>query len=126
MENENNVIIAESLQDGIKFEMVKDVLIKPLPPVMLKREFEVPVVKDTTTEDGEQINEFEETKKEIRDVESNFATGVILKMPIGNSGLDYSFKIGDTVAYNKRMSVEFDLFKDTILVKPYDVIAIVK
>lgn len=119
-------VIAESLQDGIGFDMIRDTLIKPLAPVMLKREFEVPIVKEQTVEDGENINEFEETKKEIREVESNFATGIILKMPTGQSSLEWSFKVGDTVCYNKRFAVEFDLFKDSVLVKPYDIIAIKK
>lgn len=119
-------VIAESLQDGIGYDMIRDVLIKPLAPVMLKREFEVPIVKEQTVEDGENINEFEETKKEIREVESNFATGIILKMPTAQSGLEWSFEIGDTVCYNKRFAVEFDLFKDSVLVKPYDIIAIKK
>lgn len=120
----DTIEIVESLQEGIGYDMIKDVLIKPLAPVMLKREFDVPVVKEQTKEDGEEINEFEETKKEIREVESNFATGIILKMPATQGGLDWAFKLGDTVVYNKRMSIEFDLFKDTVLVKPYDILAI--
>ena len=122
---DKDIVIAESLQDGIGFTMIKDVLVKPLAPVMIKREFEVPVVKEQTTEDGESINEFEETKKEIREVESNFATGIEIKMPTGYSDSNWGFKVGDKVAFNKRMSVEFDLFKDSVLVKTYDVIAIV-
>lgn len=116
-------VIAESLQDGIGFDMIKDILIKPLAPVMLKREFEVPVVVEKTNEDGEDINEFEETKKEIREVESNFATGIVLKLP--PNGADF-VKLGDTVCYNKKFAVEFDLFKDSVLVKVYDIIAIKK
>ena len=122
---DKDIVIAESLQDGIGFTMIKDVLVKPLAPVMIKREFEVPVVKEQTTEDGESINEFEETKKEIREVESNFATWIVIKMPTGYSDSNWGFKVGDKVAFNKRMSVEFDLFKDSVLVKTYDVIAIV-
>lgn len=121
-----DVAIAESLQDHIIFDMIKDVLVKPLAPIMIKREFEIPVVTNKIVEDGESINEFEETKKEIREVESNFATGVILKMPTTQSGLEWTFKIGDTVCYNKRFTIEFDLFKDSVLVKPYDIIAIKK
>lgn len=120
----SNESIATYLGDRIPYHMCKDVLVKPLDPIKIKREFEVPVVKEKTQEEGETINEYEETKKEIREIDSNFAKGIVLKVPSAVEGIDWKFKVGDTVVYNKRFSVEFDIFRDSVLVKPYDIIAI--
>lgn len=119
-----NESVATYLAERIPYDMCKDVLIKPLDPIMIKREFDVPVVKEQTREEGETINEYEEVKKEIREIESNFARGIILKVPSNTGGIEWPFKIGDTVVFNKRFSVEFDIFKNSVLVKPYDIIAI--
>lgn len=124
-ENASNEDLANYIADKVKWDMCKDVLVKPLEPIMIQREFEVPVVTEQTSEEGETINEYESTKKEIREVESNFAKGVVLKMP-ESGNVEWAFKIGDTIIYNKRFSVEFDIFKDSVLVKPYDVIAVEK
>ena len=45
-------------------------------------------------------------------------------MCIRDSLTDVKFKVGDTVAYNKKFAMYFDLVKDTQLVKPYDIIAV--
>ena len=40
--------------------------------------------------------------------------------------VESKFKVGDKVVYARRHAVDFDLFKDSQLIKPYDIIAIVK
>lgn len=122
----SNESIATYLSENIPYDMCKDVLVKPLEPIMIKREFSIPVVKDKVKEDGENISEYDEVTKEIRDVESNFARGIILKTIKKIDGLEWPFNVGDTVVYNKKFSIEFDLFKNSVLVKPYDIIAIEK
>lgn len=119
-----NETLAQSVADNIEYRFLRDVLVKPMPPIMITREFEVPVVKDTVKEEGEEINEYEETKKEVREIESAFAMGIVLKIPKKVGDLDWDFKVGDTVVFNKRFSVEYDLIKDSRLVKPYDIVSI--
>lgn len=112
--------LAHVVAKDIKYTMIKDILVKQLADIMITREFDVPVVSGITYDEGEAINEYEETSKEIKEVPSVFAEGIVLKLPIG--GCEF-LKIGDRVVYNRRFAVEFDLYKDTKLVKPYDIIA---
>lgn len=46
--------------------------------------------------------------------------GIVLSIPIGT---DSTIKVGDTIVYPKKFAKDFDLFKDSQLVKPYDVVA---
>lgn len=123
MEN-NTEILAEDLSNKIEYEMLKELLVKPLEPIKILREFDVPVVKDKTKDDGLEVNEYEDVTKEQREVESVFAKGIVLKVPA--SLTDDSIKVGDTVVYNNRFAIDFDIFKDSKLIKPYDVIAKIK
>ena len=52
--------------------------------------------------------------------QSDFAKGIVLSIPIGT---DSTIKVGDTIVYPKKFAKDFDLFKDSQLVKPYDVVA---
>lgn len=118
----SNETLASYVSDNIHYTMRKDVLIKPLEPIMVKKEFSTPVVKDTVKEEGETINEYDDVKKEIKEVESNFSRGIVLKVPASDT--EWDFKVGNIVIYNKRFSVDFDILKNSVLVKPYDIIAI--
>lgn len=118
----SNEMLASYVSDNIHYTMRKDVLIKPLDPIMVKKEFSTPVVKDTVKEEGETINEYDDVKKEIKEVESNFSRGIVLKVPASDT--EWDFKVGNIVIYNKRFSVDFDILKNSVLVKPYDIIAI--
>lgn len=123
LENVDQTVLANNVSGKIKYEMLKEILVKPLPVIKLKRTHQIPVVKDTTKEDGLEVNNFEETTTEEFEIESSFREGVVLKLPVtGNTDL----KIGDTIVYNGRFAVDFDLFKDSQLVKIYDVIAKIK
>ena len=44
-------------------------------------------------------------------------------MPIEWEG---DFKVGNLIVYPSKFAKDFDLFKDSQLVKPYDVVALVK
>ena len=77
--------VLETVVNGIKYTMLKDVLVKPLEPVM--------VTKEITEQIPTCLTECE-------------------------------YKVGDTIVYNKKFAKDFDLFKDSQLVKPYDIIAI--
>jgi hypothetical protein len=130
VETVDNVLLAESVSDGVKFTMLKDVLVKPLDPVMITKEVQVPKVKEvsTDTEDAKgvgEVLEYDEVETQTVEVKSTFRKGIILKMPtVVSEGVKFGFTIGDTIVYNERFAVNFDLFKDSQLVKPYDIVAI--
>lgn len=111
--------VLETVVNGINYTMLKDVLIKPLEPTIIKKE--VTEAVGTGEKDIDGYEKFE-TKTEVKEVESEWRTGIVLALP--NDIKDNAFKIGDTVVYNKKFAKDFDLFRDSVLVKVYDVIAI--
>lgn len=111
--------VLETVVNGITWNMLKDVLVKPLAPIMVTKEFTEQIPNGKVDENG--FNEYD-TQTETKEVESDWATGIVLKIPA--SLADPQFKVGDTIAYNKKFAMYFDLVKDTQLVKPYDIVAV--
>ena len=116
--NEDKVLA--TVVNGIKYTFFKDVMVKPLAIKMISKEVVTQVPTKEVDEDG--FNKYD-TVTEVKEVESSYGTGIILSIP---GGLEMPFTVGDTVVYNRRHAVDFDLFKDSQLIKPYDIIAIVK
>ena len=112
--------VLETVVNGIKYTFFRDVLVKPLAIKMISKEVVTQVPTKEVDEDG--FNKYD-TVTEVKEVESSYGTGIVLSIP---GGIDMSFKVGDTVVYNRRNAIDFDLFKDSQLIKPYDIIAIVK
>lgn len=112
--------VLETVVEGIEFTFEKDILVKPLEPVMVTKEWEEQI--PTGEQDEEGFNKYE-TKKHTKEVESDFAKGIVLSIP---TVVETTVKIGDTIVYPKKFAKDFDLFKDSQLVKPYDVVAKVK
>lgn len=111
--------VLETVINGIKWNMLKDVLVKPLPPIMVTKEFTEQVPNGKVDKDG--FNEYD-VQTETKEVESDWATGIVLKIPTNIT--DPQFKVGDTIVYNKKFAMYFDMVKDTQLVKPYDIVAV--
>lgn len=111
--------VLETVVNGITWNMLKDVLVKPLAPIMVTKEFTEQIPNGKVDENG--FNEYD-TQTETKEVESDWATGIVLK--ISTNITDPQFKVGDTIAYNKKFAMYFDLVKDTQLVKPYDIVAV--
>ena len=112
--------VLETVVNGIKYTFFKDVMVKPLAIKMISKEVVTQVPTKEVDEDG--FNKYD-TVTEVKEVESSYGTGIVLSIP---NGLETPFTVGDTVVYNRRHAVDFDLFKDSQLIKPYDIIAIVK
>ena len=117
----DNTVLAQSVSDNIKYDMLKDILVKPLEPVMITKEIQVPKVKETAADDetGVDVQEYDEVETKTIEVKSAYRKGIVLKALEG-----HPFNVGDTVVYNERFAVDFDLVKDSQLVKPYDIVAI--
>lgn len=121
----NSEVVSEdkvlaTVVNGIKYTFFKDVMVKPLAIKMISKEVVTQVPTKEVDEDG--FNKYD-TVTEVKEVESSYGTGIVLSIP---NGLEMPFTVGDTVVYNRRHAVDFDLFKDSQLIKPYDIIAIVK
>ena len=117
--NEDKVL--ETVLEKLNYTFLKDALVKPLDPIMVTKEITEQI--PTGEKDEEGYNKYE-TKTETKEVESEWATGIVLALP--SSYKEDELNIGDKVVYNKKVAKDFDLFKNSQLVKTYDIIAICK
>ena len=126
-------VLAEDVASKIKYQFLDYFLIKPLDPIKVKKEFSTPV--DTTIrkdEDGIEAQDFKEVATEVREVDSDYRKGIVLKCPLyyENSDNDvkkYQYiKIGDTVIFREAAGLRFDLLKDSRLIRQYDILGIEK
>ena len=130
--------LAEDLSSKINLELAREFLVKPLEPIMVKKEFDKPVAKDNTPkadENGVEAVDYDNVETEVKEVESDYRKGVVLKVPVeyisqrnderfGDSMID--IKVGDIVVYKNKFGVWYDLLKDTQLVRVYDIIGVEK
>ena len=112
--------VLETVIEGIEYTFEKDILVKPLEPVMITKEYEEQI--PTGEQDEEGFNKYE-VKKHTKEVESDFAKGIVLALP---TSVESTLSVGNVIVYPKKFAKDFDLFKDSQLVKPYDVVAKVK
>lgn len=128
--------LAKSIEPGIKFEFSNNFLVKELPKIKVKKVFTVPTKsEDTAKEDANGIEAVDyETAEETKEVDSDYSTGVVLKIPAQYSGqighAEYGctlldIEVGDIIVYKSRQQY-FDLFKDSKLVPYFDIIAVRK
>lgn len=121
IENVSDEVLLNVVLEGLEYKMVKDILVKPLDAIKIKRMINVPVETEEVDEDGTKIMSMQQEETEI---DSSFRSGIILSLPSG-AAYDASLKVGMKIVYPNKYSIDFDLFKDSVLVKPYDVVAIV-
>ena len=112
--------VLETVIEGIEYTFEKDILVKPLGPVMVTKEYEEQI--PTGEQDEEGFNKYE-VKKHTKEVESDFAKGIVLALP---QSVESNLNVGDIIVFPRKFAKDFDLFKDSQLVKPYDVVAKVK
>lgn len=112
--------VLETVVNSVKFTFEKDFLVKPLEPTMIKRKYTEQVPNGKKDEEG---NNLYDTKEVVKEEESDFEKGIVISIPTVYDG---SITCGNIVVYPKKFAKEFDLFKDSKLVKSYDIIAIEK
>lgn len=125
-------VLAEDVSSKIPYSFVDFFLVKPLDPVKVKKEFSTPV--DTTTrkdENGIEAQDFREVKTEVKEVNSDYRKGIVLKRPLYYENATderraFIVNIGDTVLFRDAAGLSFDLLKDSKLLRQYDIIGIVK
>lgn len=126
--------LAESVAQNIKYDFLDYFLVKPLDPVKVKKEFTKPVATGTPAKDanGVEAQDFDNVETEVKEVDSDYRKGIVLKCPLyyENSDNDvkkYQYiKIGDTVIFREAAGLRFDLLKDSRLIRQYDILGIEK
>lgn len=134
MGEENKIIdqspLAESVSEQIKYQFLDFFLVKPLDPIKVKKEFSKPVSTGTPVKDanGVEAQDFDNVETEVKEVNSDYRRGIVLKRPLyyenskdlGNAEI----KIGDVVIFRDAAGLQFDLLKDSKLLRQYDILGI--
>ena len=137
MEENMNVdqsVLAEDVASKIKYQFLDYFLIKPLDPVKVKKEFSKPVATGTPVKDenGIEAQDFDDVETEVKEVDSDYRRGIVLKCPLYYENSDddakkYQYiKIGDTIIFREAAGLRFDLLKDSRLLRQYDILGIEK
>lgn len=122
-------VLAEDLSGKIKYSFLDYFLIKPLDPIKVKKEFSkpVPTGKPTKDKDGIEAQDFDKVETEVKEVDSDYRRGIVLKRPLYYDNLKEELgaaeiKIGDTVIFRDTAGLRFDLLKDSRLLKSFDIL----
>ena len=111
--------LLEEVIAGIGYNPITCFLVKPLDTIMVSKD--ITTMKPNGVKDEDGIEGFD-TVTETKEVESNFKEGIVLKLPL--QGACDNVYVGTKIVYNKKFAIHFDLFRDSQLVKPYDIVAI--
>lgn len=129
--------LANSVADKISYEFVDCFLVKPLDPIKVKKEFSKPVdtgKKPTKDKNGIEAVDYDKVETEVKEVDSDFRKGVVLKVPYSYTQTQnddkinymYEIKVGDVVLFRDMAAKSFDLLKDSKLIRYYDIVAVEK
>lgn len=127
--------LAESVSGKIPYSFLDYFLVKPLEPVKVTKEFSKPVSAGTPAKDanGVEAQDFDNVETEVKEVDSDFRKGVVIKLPMYYSEpVDPEhptmrpINIGDVVVFREASGMRFDLVKDSRLLRQYDILGIVK
>lgn len=125
--------LAEDVATKIKLELSTRFLVKPLDPVMVKKEFDKPIAKSEPVKDenGVEAVDYEEVETEVKEVESDYRRGVVLKVPFSyqQQMADEKYpsmpiNVGDIIIYRANQGMWFDHLKDSQFVEPYSIFAV--
>lgn len=128
----DNKKIAGDIAAKLTFVPADDrILIKPLKPITVVKELPVAPQSMPKSLDDAEAPENEVKKYEKRKTEANVQKGIVIKL-----GPDYSnpevperlkgIEIGDVVYYSRNGGQPFEAFKDSRMLRRYEVLAIEK
>jgi len=128
--------LAEDVANMIDYEFFDFFLVKPLDPVKVKKEFSKPVATGKTTdENGIEAQDFDKVETEVKEVNSDFRKGVVIKRPMFLDMMKdedkkvnpfTDVKAGDVVLFRDPAGLRFDLVKDSRLLKAFDILGVEK
>lgn len=129
-------LLAQDVSNMIEYEFFDFFLVKPLDPVKVKKEFSKPVVKGTSKDElGIEAQDFDEVTTEVKEVDSDYRKGVVIKRPMFLDMMEDKDKyhnpfakiqLGDVVLFRNAAGLSFDLVKDSKLLKGFDIFGVVK
>lgn len=124
-------VLAEDVASKIPYEFRDFFLIKPLDPVKVKKEFSTPVAKEnaaTSNKDDIDVQDYDEVKTEIKEVDSDYRRGIVLKSPVWYPTEEMKenevINTGDVVLFKDTAGMFFDLVKDSKIIRLYDIVAV--
>ena len=123
-------VLAEDVASKIPYSFRDFFLVKPLDPVKVKKEFSTPVAKGEpkADENGIEAQDFDEVKTEVKEVNSDYRRGIVLKQPVWYPADEMKeneiIKTGDVVLFRDTTGAFFDLVKDSKLIRLYDIVAV--
>ena len=124
-------VLAEDVAAKIPYEFSDHFLVKPLDPITVSKTFTKPNPKknEKTEEDGIEAVDYDDVITEVKEVNSDFRKGVVLKVPrtfAEDKNVSDRIKVGDIVVFPDTCGKWFDLLKDSKLIRYYDIIALEK
>lgn len=124
-------VLAEDVASKIPYSFRDFFLVKPLDPVKVKKEFSTPVAKGEpkADENGIEAQDFDEVTTEVKEVDSDYRRGIVLKRPeyyatADDLGTEREIKVGNVVLFKDTAGSFFDLVKDSKLIRMYDIVAV--
>lgn len=117
--------ILETVISKLDYIPTKDIIIKPLEDEYVEKEITKPVQTGKKDENGYEITDSETTKEKVL---TTFKKGIVLALPKGYQWQDENNhpEVGDIVAFPRKSAIDFDLFKNSQLVNPYNVVAFIR
>jgi hypothetical protein len=122
-------VLAEDVASKIKYDFLDFFLVKPLDPIKVTKEFSKPVSTGTPVKDanGVEAQDFDNVETEVKEVNSDYRRGVVLKRPLYYNGSDVigtssEIRVGDIVIFRDAAGLQFDLLKDSRLLRLYDIL----
>ena len=135
--NEDKIIdqseLAESVAKSIPYSFFDFFLVKPLDPIKVKKEVTKPVAESAPKKDenGVEAQDFDNVETEVKEVNSDYRRGVVLKRPLyyeveDSKNTFIPINIGDIVIFRDAAGLSFDLLKDSKLLRQYDILGVEK
>lgn len=124
-------VLAEDVASKIKYDFLDFFLVKPLDPIKVNKEFSKPVSTGTPVKDanGVEAQDFDNVETEVKEVNSDYRRGIVLKRPLHYNGSDVvgtssEIRVGNIVIFRDAAGLQFDLLKDSRLLRLYDILGI--
>lgn len=123
--------LATSVAEKIPYSFRDYFLVKELEPVKIKKEFSTPIPKSKRPkkdENGISAVEYDDVKTEIKEVDSDYGLGVVLKLPYNYVAFQdptrppFQIGVGDVIVYPVRSRRIFDLISGSALIATFDIV----
>ena len=124
-------LLANDISEKIEYDFLDLFLVKQLDPIKVKKEYSKPVSDSSSMKDKDGIEavDYDKVETEVKEVDSDFRKGIVLKVPTSYLKMDnkpLDIKVGDTILFKDRNAAYFDLLKDSRLIAYFNILAITK